>query len=251
MDTTTAAPAMTIAEALALYQRRQRDREHIPGSFDRSGRWYPADSERRPCCGAIRSPSAAYPYSLMTHCRTAAHVAALGQVDLAALRRAIRAASPRQATAPTREGGDDYYKMLVRLPSGHMVNPLDGQTIYQLGVTLTQPARQNHGGGYYCYASLDAAMVADVPIASSLHRYPRLIIRCRAEGAYCRYGDKLSFSRLTPLRVVGQVVTPYGWEPDRMWPGGIDPIHVVIDPELGIAVAGLIPDPAGPADTAS
>lgn len=42
------------------------------------------------CCG-VRAPSRAYPYSLLTHCRSAAHVAAF-EVDLKELKKAIRAA---------------------------------------------------------------------------------------------------------------------------------------------------------------
>jgi len=57
-----------------------RDRVTNPdGSFDKAGRWYPDNYQD--CCSAIRSPSRAHPYSLMTHCRTAAHVAETWGVD--------------------------------------------------------------------------------------------------------------------------------------------------------------------------
>lgn len=69
----------------------RRDRITNPdGSFDKAGRWYPSESEECNCCGAIRSPSRAYPYSYMVHCRTAGHVASLYGVDVKELRRVAR-----------------------------------------------------------------------------------------------------------------------------------------------------------------
>lgn len=44
------------------------------GHFDKQGRWYPDDNEYTPCCHVIRSPSVAYPYSLLSHCRSLAHI---------------------------------------------------------------------------------------------------------------------------------------------------------------------------------
>jgi hypothetical protein len=53
----------------------RRDRLTNPsGRFDHAGRWYPSVAERCACCASVRSPSHAYPYSLMTHCRTLKHV---------------------------------------------------------------------------------------------------------------------------------------------------------------------------------
>lgn len=69
-----------------------RDRVTNPkGRFDRAGRFYPASSELCACCKAIRPPSAAWPYSLMVHCRTAEHVAARHGVDPSDVRRQARA----------------------------------------------------------------------------------------------------------------------------------------------------------------
>jgi len=47
---------------------------HPNGRFDRGGRWYPKDEEDQECCSHIRSPSRDFPYSLMTHCRSRAHI---------------------------------------------------------------------------------------------------------------------------------------------------------------------------------
>ena len=66
-----------------------RDRRADPeGTFDQSGRWYPA--EPLACCGSIRSPSRAWPWSYMLHCRTVAHVAAEQGYPVATLRAAVK-----------------------------------------------------------------------------------------------------------------------------------------------------------------
>lgn len=63
---------------------------HPRGQFDKASRWLPDDSEWRDCCASIRSPSRAHPFSLMVHCRSAAHVANLFEVDPTELRREIK-----------------------------------------------------------------------------------------------------------------------------------------------------------------
>lgn len=68
-------------EAAYKYLRRRDRREHPEGSFDSVGRWTPSEDEREECCASIRSPSGAYPYSLMQHCRSAEHVAAVMGAD--------------------------------------------------------------------------------------------------------------------------------------------------------------------------
>lgn len=65
----------TRAEIQTVYELR-RDREENPaGQFDRQKRWYPTDHEAASCCRTVRTPSAAYPYSLLVHCRTKKHLA--------------------------------------------------------------------------------------------------------------------------------------------------------------------------------
>lgn len=79
-----------LANAVAeLYARKVRY-HHPNGKFDKAGRWYPDDDERQECCKGIRAPSRSYPYSLMTHCRTARHVAHLYRVDEAILKSVYR-----------------------------------------------------------------------------------------------------------------------------------------------------------------
>lgn len=71
----------TLAEArqkiTELYSRRQSRLEHPDGRTDNAGRWYPSDDEKCDCCDHVRSPSRAYPWSYMLHCRTRKHVQSL------------------------------------------------------------------------------------------------------------------------------------------------------------------------------
>ena len=77
--------------AANLYLARRDRRAHPAGSSD-PYRWYPSDDESQDCCGCIREPSRAYPWSLMTHCRTVKHIAHLAGIPNAAreIRRAAK-----------------------------------------------------------------------------------------------------------------------------------------------------------------
>lgn len=90
----TVSPVSTTVEQLEaayqMYVKRQNRTTHPAGKFDKAGRWYPAGDEVCSCCTGIRNPSRAWPFSLMTHCRTAEHIANLCNVDAKALRRLIR-----------------------------------------------------------------------------------------------------------------------------------------------------------------
>lgn len=79
---------MTITEAAQMYIRRQDRAEHPAGRFDRAGRFW-AD-EQCSCCAGIRTPSRAWPYSQMAHCRTLRHIAQLTSTSETELRRAVR-----------------------------------------------------------------------------------------------------------------------------------------------------------------
>jgi hypothetical protein len=65
------------AEIDAIFQRRKSRAEHPTGKFDKQSRWYPDAAEHQECCDRVRKPSAAWPYSLMVHCRTKKHIARL------------------------------------------------------------------------------------------------------------------------------------------------------------------------------
>jgi len=79
-----------IQKAVCEFIKRSHRIKHPSGSFDKQGRWYPDESEKRSCCSAIRSPSTSYPYSLMSHCRTKKHIAELYTVDMKELGKAIK-----------------------------------------------------------------------------------------------------------------------------------------------------------------
>ena len=81
---------MKITDAARIYLNRKNRLSHPDGDFDNAQRWYPSKSEHRDCCDEIRSPSRAYPYSYMTHCRSLEHVAALCGKDPKKLRAAVK-----------------------------------------------------------------------------------------------------------------------------------------------------------------
>lgn len=72
------------------YIKRQSRKSHPIGKFDNGNRWYPSEQEKCPCCANVRTPSRAWPYSYMTHCRTAEHVAHLYGVDAKDIKRLAR-----------------------------------------------------------------------------------------------------------------------------------------------------------------
>lgn len=81
-DPATEAEIAAATEYVAL-----RDRAVNPvGKFDSAGRWYPTAA----CACAVRAPSRAYPYSYLTHARTAQHVAEVRGVDRARLLAAVK-----------------------------------------------------------------------------------------------------------------------------------------------------------------
>jgi hypothetical protein len=90
---------LVLGEAVALYISRRDRQSHPEGTFDKQSRWYPSTEERCDCCASIRTPSAAYPYSYLVHCRTAEHIASLFGISLDDLSAAIRRAEDR--------GGDE------------------------------------------------------------------------------------------------------------------------------------------------
>lgn len=66
----------TIQAAVQKFIARRDRQENPNGEFDKKGRWFPSEDEKRDCC-RVRYPSRAFPYSYMTHCRSLKHVAQL------------------------------------------------------------------------------------------------------------------------------------------------------------------------------
>jgi hypothetical protein len=89
----------TILAAAGEYLALRDRSKHPDGTFDKAGRFYPSADEMQPCCAYIRTPSRAYPYSYMVHCRTAEHVAHRYNVSVQDVRRAARQIEQRTALA--------------------------------------------------------------------------------------------------------------------------------------------------------
>ncbi len=88
--------------AYARYQRRSLRREDPAGHRNRAGRRWPLEIvEARACCARVRAPSRAWPNSLLRHCCTADHVAALEGVGPRRLRSLIAAVARYQMPART------------------------------------------------------------------------------------------------------------------------------------------------------
>lgn len=80
-------------EAVQCYLKRKCREEHPHGNFDKAGRWTPNVDEQKDCCSFIRTPSRNWPHTLLSHCRSADHIANVFAVDVAELRRRIRKAN--------------------------------------------------------------------------------------------------------------------------------------------------------------
>lgn len=79
-----------IQEAACEFIKRSHRIKHPEGFFNKQGRWYPNEREKRSCCNAVHSPSTKHPYNLMSHCRTKKHIAELYKVDIKELGKAIK-----------------------------------------------------------------------------------------------------------------------------------------------------------------
>jgi len=144
MRTTVAQFDTALRDATTIYLARKDRSQHPDGHFDSKKRWYPSASEEQDCCRGIRTPSAAYPYSLLVHCRTAQHVAQRYGVEAQALKRAVRLSSPRRTpVVHTR------YKVVVVQEADTGYQSLYDRTTYAIGRTQRQGAKPHHGGGYY------------------------------------------------------------------------------------------------------
>lgn len=80
----------SLIDAVCCFIDRQNRSSNPYGNFDNGGRWYPSSGEVCICCEAIRSPSRIWNYSLMTHCRSAVHIATLFNVDAGELKKLAR-----------------------------------------------------------------------------------------------------------------------------------------------------------------
>ena len=191
----------TLEQAARDFIARRDRTAHPTGKFDKRGRWYPSEDETCECCDSVRGPSRAHPFSYMVHCRTMKHVANLHGVNVADLRKEVHRLDP--PAKPTREGGNHYYKAVKRTADGRLVSIHDGRTEYRIGEEMQEAARQNHGGGFYAYRTIEEA----IKFARFAQCNEFEIIRVECGGQYCVYDNKLSFSRMRPV----EVVSPEAW----------------------------------------
>ncbi|HXU30194.1 MAG TPA: hypothetical protein VN851_06430 [Thermoanaerobaculia bacterium] len=105
----TSAPSGRLRLALEAFLARESRAQGPEGEW-REGLWFPSNNERRPCCEGL-APTLANKQALESHCRSAAHVAALFEVPVLDLRRALKrariaqeaAADPSTGAAPARQ----------------------------------------------------------------------------------------------------------------------------------------------------
>lgn len=94
------APEGRLRLALEALLARESRAQGPEGEW-REGLWFPSPGERRPCCEGLL-PTPANKQALESHCRSAAHVAALYDVPVLELRRALRRARYAQEEAQGR-----------------------------------------------------------------------------------------------------------------------------------------------------
>ena len=99
---------------------------------------------------------------------------------------------------------DFYYKLVAKV-GGKYFSIYDGKTEYAVGRKLAQKVKSNHQGGYYCYASLEEAIFADVPYKVGGHYLaPRTVLKCIAWGPFCLYEHgKMAFTYILPVEDLG------------------------------------------------
>ncbi len=92
------APQGRLRVALEAFLARESRAQSPEGEWQ-EGLWFPSPSERRACCEGLQ-PTPANKQALESHCRSAVHVAALFEVPVLELRRALRKARHSSDTGP-------------------------------------------------------------------------------------------------------------------------------------------------------
>jgi len=83
---------------------------------------------------------------------------------------------------------------------GRLYSVYDGSP-WLLGVERFDRAMRDHNGGLYVFEDIQNAKNAPFPEDSALRNADKVIVKCLVAGNYCRYGEKLAFSRVTPINV--------------------------------------------------
>ncbi|HEV7667139.1 MAG TPA: hypothetical protein VGS22_01330 [Thermoanaerobaculia bacterium] len=133
------APSGRLRLALEAFLARESRAQGPEGEW-REGLWFPSNNERRPCCEGLQ-PTLANKQALESHCRSAAHVAALFEVPVLDLRRALKRARVAQEAAPSQPAG---------APGRQMTNTerlarVSRAALFEALATLRAEARQGAG----------------------------------------------------------------------------------------------------------
>jgi hypothetical protein len=97
---------------------------------------------------------------------------------------------------------EDGYKALALADDGTLHSIYSGEE-YILGKTMRERAVDNHGGGYYCYPTLEQALQCEVPSNSSMCDARRVVVLCEVAGRAIEYGcGKIARTYLRPVEIV-------------------------------------------------
>ena len=189
-----------------VFDARQCRVTHPDGTFDKGGRWWPSQREQCECCNRIRTPSRRWPYSLLVHCRSKGHiwnlVEKLGPSDPQLLKEAAEG-QVRLRPKPNRACANGIgFKILAVGNDGRLYSVYDGSP-WLLGQKRVERALKDHNGGLYVYETPSDALrsIGQFPTSSRLLDAPKVLVKCKVGGSYCRYGKKLAFSRVTPINI--------------------------------------------------
>jgi len=171
-----------IEKAIEEFKALQSREIHPAGTFDKAGRWYPADSESADCCKGLRSPSRAYPYSLMTHCRTLKHVCTKYGLDYRTVKKVMNAEKPK------RKVEKKIMWKKVAIINGKLQSVYSGEK-YELGRTYVEKVEHNHQGGYFCYSTKEEAEMAVFPDSSVNVDAQKIVVKVEVWGRYVIYSN--------------------------------------------------------------
>ena len=169
-----------IEKAIEEFKALQSREINPTGTFDNAGRWYPADSEKAECCEGLRSPSRAYPYSLMVHCRTLKHVCEKYGLDYRTVKKIMNAEKPKRKVEKKK-----MWKK-VALIDGAMQSVYSGEK-YELGRTYVEKVEHNHQGGYFCYSTKKEAEMAVFPDSSVNVDAQKIVVQVEVWGRSIEY----------------------------------------------------------------
>lgn len=186
-----------IKNAIQKFMALQAREINPVGTFDNAGRWYPDVDEKCDCCKSVRSPSRAYPYSLMLHCRSLRHICTKYELDYKEVKKVMNSEKPKRKIQK-----QIMYKKCAWI-DGDIKSIYNNET-YERGRTYIDKAKSNHQGGYYCYSTVKEAINAVFPtdsINSDCNK--KAIVRVEMWGNSIDYSNgKKAFSYMKIIEIV-------------------------------------------------